>query len=213
MPGPTRNLGILRPIGGGDPIPLLKDEIIIGRRSTCDISLDFENISGKHCVLKFIKGVWHIRDLNSTNGTFLNRQRVAHDHGVMPDDELRLATHQFSIDYDPIAPTSLVDANQVLEEEIAQASRSLTELAGIEVDPESRQSRLGRTRKQADESGRQARERERERERDRELERDHDRAATSPEVIDSVPEDYMPAESKPANDDDFFGLIEEDLKK
>lgn len=200
MPGPTRNLGILRPLGGGDPIPLLKEEIIIGRRSTCDISLDFENISGKHCVLKYIKGVWHIRDLNSTNGTFLNRQRLQHDHGVMPDDELKIATHVFAIDYDPIAPSSLVDANQVLEEEIAEVSRSLTELAGIEVESEHRHSRMSKARQQAEEDRRAEKKR-------------HALAEESaPSIIDSVPEDYMPAENLPANDDDFFHLIEDDLK-
>ena len=53
-------LGLLQPIGGGDPIPLMKKEIVIGRRPSCDISLDFENISGKHCALKFINGVWSV---------------------------------------------------------------------------------------------------------------------------------------------------------
>ena len=45
-------LGVLQPVGGGDPIPLIKPEIIVGRRPSCDIRLDFENISGKHCVLR-----------------------------------------------------------------------------------------------------------------------------------------------------------------
>ena len=46
MPMPMFNpqgktLGILKPVGGGDPIPLKKAEVIIGRRRSCDINLDF----------------------------------------------------------------------------------------------------------------------------------------------------------------------------
>lgn len=134
MTGNAKPLGSLRPLGGGDPIPLKKEVLVIGRRPSCDIRLDFENISGKHCELRFARGVWYVRDLNSTNGTTLNGQKVVHNHGVMPDDELGLANHFFAIDYDPIAPSSLVDANAVLEEEMGETrrSRSLMELAGLE---------------------------------------------------------------------------------
>lgn len=140
MPGPVRTLGVLRPLGGGDPIELKKDELIVGRRPTSDIRLDFENVSGKHCVLRLVKGVWHVRDLGSTNGTTINGQLIAHETGVMPDDEVGIATHHFMIDYDPIAPTSLMDANQVLEEEMGETrkNRSLLELAGLETEGDGR---------------------------------------------------------------------------
>src|SRR3954447_5470255 len=116
MLSPRKSLGVMRPLGGGDPIPLKKDELIIGRRHTSDIRLDFHNISGKHAVLKFIRGTWHVRDLGSTNGTTVNGQRISSEHGVLPDDELGIAGHFFSLDYDAAAPTSLMDANQLLEE-------------------------------------------------------------------------------------------------
>ena len=69
-------LGIMHPVGGGDPIPLTKAELVVGRRPGCDIRLDFENISGKHCVLRLINGVWMVRDLGSTNGTTVNNAPV-----------------------------------------------------------------------------------------------------------------------------------------
>src|SRR5580698_1262543 len=70
-------LGILQPVGGGDPIPLTKPEMVIGRRPGCDIRLDYENISGKHCSLRFLNGLWMIRDLGSTNGTSINGSLLA----------------------------------------------------------------------------------------------------------------------------------------
>lgn len=135
MADPDRPLGQLRPLGGGDSIPLIKTELILGRRPNADIRLDFENVSGKHCLLQYFHGVWHVRDLGSSNGTFLNGQRVEHDMSVMPDDELGLATHAYWIDYEPMAPTSLLDANRALEVEMGEdprKGRSLLELAGLE---------------------------------------------------------------------------------
>jgi hypothetical protein len=131
---------MMKPLGGGDPIPLKKTELLVGRRPTCDIQLDFENVSGKHAVLRFVNGVWHVRDVGSTNGTTVNGHKIHNEHGVMPDDELGLAGHFFFIDYDPIAPSSLIDANQILDAEINEAprQRSLMELAGLESEETAR---------------------------------------------------------------------------
>jgi len=134
MMSPRKSLGVMLPLGGGDPIPLKKDELVIGRRPNCDIRLDFENISGKHCILKFIRGTWHVRDLGSTNGTTVDGLRISSEHGLLPDNELGIAGHFFRLEYDAAAPTSLMDANMLLEEEMAEAPRlhSLMELAGLE---------------------------------------------------------------------------------
>ncbi len=136
----NKPLGVMRPLGGGDPIPLKKPEMVIGRRKSCDIRLDFENISGRHCQLRFLQGVWHVRDLNSTNGTTVNGQLIFSEHELMPDDSLGVSGHMFMIDYDPVAPTSLMDAKLILEEELAEEGgrrRSLMEMAGLGSDVES----------------------------------------------------------------------------
>ena len=99
-------LGVMKPVGGGDPVPLTKPEVTIGRRPSCDVQLDFENVSGKHCRLRFVNAVWHVRDLGSTNGTKLNGAALSSEHMVMPDDELGIASHVFTIDYEPGGPTA-----------------------------------------------------------------------------------------------------------
>lgn len=134
MPSHAKTLGILKPLGGGDPIMLTKEELVVGRRPTTDVRLDFEKVSGKHCILRMHKGVWYVRDLNSTNGTTVNGQRLSHEVGILPDDELGIAGFLFHIDYDPVAPSQVAMANQVLEEEISDVRRqhSLMELAGLE---------------------------------------------------------------------------------
>ena len=48
--------GELLPLGGGDPIPLLKTSLIVGRRESADIVLRFPNVSGQHCELALADG-------------------------------------------------------------------------------------------------------------------------------------------------------------
>src|SRR4051794_16374093 len=130
-------LGILKPMGGGDPIPLLKPELVIGRRRSCDISLDFNNISGKHCQLRLINSVWHVRDLGSTNGTSLNGMALSSEHSVLPDDELGIASHLYTIDYEPGGPDAVLHMQDVIDEGSEQGParrHSLLELAGIDTD-------------------------------------------------------------------------------
>ena len=190
MPPHAKTLGIMKPLGGGDPIPLKKGELIIGRRPTSDVRLDFENVSGKHCKLKFIQGVWHVRDLGSTNGTFVNGQRLAAEHGLMPDDELGVASHLFMIDYDPVAPTSIMEANEILEEEFTanKRNRSLMEMAGLANDDDRRPRRPERAPERAN------------------------RPAGDPDWDDPIPGANGPARPLPS-DDDFLKMIEEDVEK
>ena len=107
----TEVLGILQPIGGGDPIPLTKAELVIGRRPSCDIRLDFENISGKHCTLRLINGVWMVRDMGSTNGTTVNGSRITAEQSVMPDEEVGIAGHMYTIAYDPAGPEAFLSSH------------------------------------------------------------------------------------------------------
>ncbi|NOZ13545.1 MAG: GGDEF domain-containing protein [Acidobacteria bacterium] len=51
-------------------------EVIIGRSEECDVSLDITALSRKHCaVFRQGKNVF-VRDLDSTNGTFVNGERI-----------------------------------------------------------------------------------------------------------------------------------------
>jgi predicted component of type VI protein secretion system len=98
-------LGELIPCGGGDPIPLLKPAVVIGRRDRCDITLAFPNISSQHCELVYKNGYWEIRDLNSRNGIKVNDERCD-CKWLMPGDVVSIAKHRYRIQYqpDPSAP-------------------------------------------------------------------------------------------------------------
>lgn len=95
------NFGELVPQGGGDPIPLIKKDLLIGRRESCDIVLRFPNVSAHHCQLFVNGGYWHVRDLKSRNGTKVNGFPVT-EKLIQPGDTLSVAKHKFDVQYTPV---------------------------------------------------------------------------------------------------------------
>ncbi|HET6611947.1 MAG TPA: GGDEF domain-containing protein [Kofleriaceae bacterium] len=52
--------------------PLTTDEVVIGRGGDCDIMIDRDSVSRKHARVYLVGGRWHVEDLGSTNGTYIN---------------------------------------------------------------------------------------------------------------------------------------------
>src|SRR5262249_7782919 len=111
----------------GDPIPLIRDALTIGRRESCDICLHFPNVSGMHCELSFRGGYWHIRDTNSTNGIKVNGTRVPQKY-LHPGDKITIANRTFTIEYQLRAGRQTLEE---LEEEEDVMGQSLMEKAGL----------------------------------------------------------------------------------
>jgi pSer/pThr/pTyr-binding forkhead associated (FHA) protein len=123
--------GELLPLGGGDPIPLLKPTLMVGRRESADIVLRFPNVSGHHCELTLENGSWTVKDLRSSNGTKVNGTRVT-EQKLRPGDKLSIAKHDFEIVFDPLR----LGGSAPVEEQSPQErlfGRSLLESAGLEV--------------------------------------------------------------------------------
>jgi adenylate cyclase len=122
--------GELMPVGGGDPIPLLKKTLRVGRRENCDIVLRFPNVSAYHCELVLDNGYWYIRDTKSRNGVKVNGVRVP-ERRLDPGDMLSVASHRYEIQYSPaelgaVGPPPNRDLNTDV------FSKSLLERAGLQ---------------------------------------------------------------------------------
>ncbi|HUT12192.1 MAG TPA: FHA domain-containing protein [Thermoguttaceae bacterium] len=122
--------GELVPVGGGDPIPLLKRSLMVGRRESCDIVLRFSNVSAHHCQLTINGGYWQVRDLNSRNGTKVNGMRVK-EKRVDPGDVLSIAKHKYEVLYSP-AELGAVGPPPPDTTEFDVFGKSLMERAGLQ---------------------------------------------------------------------------------
>lgn len=74
---PQLTLKVIKGPDSGLTVSLTEREISIGRRPTCHVALTDVNVSRQHAVIERQGDVYWLSDLGSTNGTFVNGQRVA----------------------------------------------------------------------------------------------------------------------------------------
>jgi pSer/pThr/pTyr-binding forkhead associated (FHA) protein len=72
---------------------LNKERMTIGRRPSNDIHIDNLAVSGEHAVVVTLDGDSFLEDLNSTNGTFVNKKRVK-KHVLQHQDVIELGKYQ-----------------------------------------------------------------------------------------------------------------------
>jgi len=136
--------GELIPLGGGDPIPLLKAMLTVGRRESNDIVLRFGNVSGQHCEFSLNQGWWFIKDMNSQNGTRVNGLRVEKKR-LDPGDRVTISHHDYEIKYSPTDNGG--DESRPPDDDVFAdiMGRSLMEAAGLNRKPRHQQDgRIGR---------------------------------------------------------------------
>ncbi len=68
----------------------LEDEVSIGRAAGCQITLDDTYASQIHARVFLRDGQWLVEDLGSTNGTWLNRQKVSGPMVLQRGDRLQI---------------------------------------------------------------------------------------------------------------------------
>ncbi len=78
-----------------------KPEIRLGRSPECDVFIDDPSVSNLHCVIETVAPAdeeqppeYHIRDLGSTNGTYVNIDRVEKAR-LMHEDVIRVGLKSF----------------------------------------------------------------------------------------------------------------------
>jgi pSer/pThr/pTyr-binding forkhead associated (FHA) protein len=74
--GSPRTLHVTSGALTGTTIPLADEPITLGRAADNTIVLDDDYASGYHARLRPYEGRWLVEDLGSTNGTYLDKQKV-----------------------------------------------------------------------------------------------------------------------------------------
>ena len=90
----------LKVIGGkqhGSLIPLQTKKFLVGREQDCQLRPTSESVSRHHCVFSIDDYGIRLRDLGSTNGTFVNGQRVQGQVVLQPNDRVLIGKLEFEI--------------------------------------------------------------------------------------------------------------------
>ncbi len=91
-PAPARrHLVVVDPVDDAGRSFLLEGEVTVGRAPGCGVQVDDSFVSQVHARLfAGPGGSWQVEDMGSTNGTFLNEQRVGGPATIAPGDRLRV---------------------------------------------------------------------------------------------------------------------------
>jgi predicted RNA-binding Zn-ribbon protein involved in translation (DUF1610 family) len=89
-PGKRVSLAVLSGPRTGEVLPIRKPRVTLGRTGGgADLQFDDAEMSRSHAALEWAGGGAILRDLGSTNGSFVAEQRVA-SHGIEDKGEFRL---------------------------------------------------------------------------------------------------------------------------
>lgn len=84
----------------GRSVPLLSDEITIGRSRTCALPLADPSVSRVHAVISRVGDRLEIQDLGSTNGTYRNGVRVIDPCPLEEGDRLEVGETEIWIRFE-----------------------------------------------------------------------------------------------------------------
>jgi predicted component of type VI protein secretion system len=107
------NLVYFRRDGERRDFQLDKPACVLGRRQDCDLQIPLMGISRKHCQLSVQGQKVSVKDLGSSNGTFVNGKRVEQQE-LSPGDRLQVGLVMFTVQVDgkpaEISPPSRQDS-------------------------------------------------------------------------------------------------------
>ncbi len=86
---------LVRQPAGAPPIAHALDgnRQVVGRGAGCSIRIEHKTISKEHCAVTLESDRWHVEDLNSANGTFVNGRKVTRKVLLHHGDVLRCGPH------------------------------------------------------------------------------------------------------------------------
>ncbi|MEW6650860.1 MAG: FHA domain-containing protein [Chloroflexota bacterium] len=74
-----------------------KTEILLGRDPNSAFPVLHDTVSARHARFTFFQNQWWVEDLNSTNGTFLNDERLTTKTVIVNGDEIRCGQVSYRI--------------------------------------------------------------------------------------------------------------------
>ncbi|MGO2386994.1 MAG: FHA domain-containing protein, partial [Psychrobacter sp.] len=121
----------------GDLTLTVSDSLSIGRGSDNDVVLGSKQVSRNHAVLSVLDGQLYVKDLDSSNGTFINEQRIEGNESnhLKANDTLGFASFSFQVQASAAPVTTSeheVPASVTTKEPVADAHESIDTAAVTE---------------------------------------------------------------------------------
>ncbi|WP_198333401.1 FHA domain-containing protein [Psychrobacter aquimaris] len=116
----------------GDLTLTVNDSLSVGRGSDNDVVLGSKQVSRNHAVLSILDGQLYVKDLDSSNGTFINEQRIEGNTSSLlkVDDTIGFASFSFQVnaplaateDTEALAPVAVEDSVAETETVVAETT-------------------------------------------------------------------------------------------
>ena len=88
---------LLVSLDGNADIPLDQIVVVVGRHRGCNVRIASPRVSRRHCCLAVDRDGVLVRDLGSTHGTRINRQRIE-EVVLRLGDELSIAHYRYRLE-------------------------------------------------------------------------------------------------------------------
>ncbi len=85
----------------GTKIAVKKETFLIGRSQQCHLCVGSSSISRKHCMISRSDTSVTVKDLDSSNGTFVNGKRITEETKLSSGDELEVGSLLFLVTVSP----------------------------------------------------------------------------------------------------------------
>ncbi|MBK8595899.1 MAG: FHA domain-containing protein [Holophagales bacterium] len=103
----------------GREIELSEGEVTLGRSRSATVRVDHESVSRSHALLTFASGTAVLKDLNSSNGTFVAGRRILNETILRSGDRLQVGAAV--LEYRLLEPSGPVDRTALLNSSDADA--------------------------------------------------------------------------------------------
>ncbi|HEX8876416.1 MAG TPA: FHA domain-containing protein [Phycisphaerales bacterium] len=113
------SLVLINTDGSQREVPLKKARVIIGRQADATMRLPDPNVSRQHCELQLDAGRPVLKDLGSSNGTYVNRRRISQTE-LSAGDTISIGPFLFVVKID--GEPGKIDSEEVLEDAVAVGS-------------------------------------------------------------------------------------------
>ena len=100
-------------------IPVEEEPFVVGRKPNVTLTLGFKTVSGAHASLWIEEGNLWIQDLGSTNGTFINGQRISQPVQLGEDDLVHFAEALFRVRRQTVTATTGTITENICDQALA----------------------------------------------------------------------------------------------